>query len=306
MRRAVVGRLCCLLLVYAGWAGALPEVVRLGNPARPCHTLLAGALFDNGAKSEQRAFVRSIEMVNDDRTIMTRSRLTEVIATYPRDDSFKASRRLCDLIQPGLAAIFGPTAPISSNHVQSVADTLHLPFMETRWDYGFQRAEYSINLHPHPSQLGAALADFVRKVGWKSLVLLYEKEEGLVTLQELIKLPKTFGEMGVSRSGRAPNIVMTQFTDSSLQVTLRQLPPDTTDYRPLLKEVKKSEETRIVLDCDFDKIELILEQAAEIELLTDYHNYLVTSLDLDKVNLEPYSHTVRPCVRSSLFLVCRM
>ena len=59
-----------------------------------------------------------------------------------------------------------------------------------------------------------------------------------------------------------------------------QLQPDTTtdrpDYRPLLKEIKKSEETRIVLDCDFDKIELILAQANEIELLTDYHNYLIT------------------------------
>ena len=64
--------------------------------------------------------------------------------------------------------------------------------------------------------------------------------------------------------------------------------------------MKKSEETRIVLDCDFDKIEMILqqvfsnvsnsnelslksfdmltrfEQAHEIDLMTDYHNYLVT------------------------------
>ena len=76
-----------------------------------------------------------------------------------------------------------------------------------------------------------------------------------------------------------------------MKVTLRQLPPNTIgqdmDYRPLLKEVftflpflpfltfpnslghvrniywwqvKKSEETRIVLDCDFDKIEMILQQ----------------------------------------------
>jgi hypothetical protein len=36
------------------------------------------------------------------------------------------------------------------------------------------------------------------------------------------------------------------------------------------------EETRIVLDCAFDKIELILSQANEIKLLTDYHNYLIT------------------------------
>ena len=77
-----------------------------------------------------------------------------------------------------------------------------------------------------------------------------------------------------------------------VQVTLRQLPSNTGDFRPLLKEVKKSQETRIVLDCDFDKIETILQQANEIELLTDYHNFLISSLDLDKISLAPYTDTV--------------
>ena len=106
-------------------------------------------------------------------------------------------------------------------------------------------------------------------MGWRSLVILYENEEGLVRLQEVIKMPKTFAGM---------------------QVTLRQLDVESNDYRPLLKEIKKSEETRIVLDCDYDKIELILEQANKIELMTDYHNYLITSLDLDKVNIEKYTY----------------
>lgn len=105
--------------------------------------------------------------------------------------------------------------------------------------------------------LSKAFADFILKVGWRSLVVLYENEEGLVRLQEVIKMPKTFAGM---------------------QVTLRQLDVESNDYRPLLKEIKKSEETRIVLDCDYDKIEMILQQANEIELLTDYHNYLITSL----------------------------
>ena len=45
-----------------------------------------------------------------------------------------------------------------------------------------------------------------------------------------------------------------------------------------------------MLDCAFDKIELILSQANEIKLLTDYHNYLITSLDVDKVNLEAFTN----------------
>ena len=76
-------------------------------------------------------------------------------------------------------------------------------------------------------------------------------------------------------------------------MTSKQLTEGNHDYRPLLKEIKKSEETHIVLDCDFERIPGILEQANEIELLTDYHNYLVTSLDMDKINLEKYKDMVR-------------
>ena len=32
----------------------------------------------------------------------------------------------------------------------------------------------------------------ILQVHWRSLVILYENEEGLVRLQEVIKLPKTF------------------------------------------------------------------------------------------------------------------
>ena len=46
----------------------------------------------------------------------------------------KASRKLCELLQPGLGAIFGPTSQTTANHVQSVSQALHLPYIETRWD----------------------------------------------------------------------------------------------------------------------------------------------------------------------------
>jgi len=244
-------------IVLFAKVAAMPEVIKFG------------ALFDENSHPEQTAFVNSIKMVNLDRMTLSRSRVSEVVATYPTDDSFKASRKLCELIKAGVAGIFGPVSPVSSNHVQSVTDTLHLPFMETRWEYNFKPSAFSISIHPHPSMLGQAFADFIRHVGWKSLVILYETEEGLVRLQEVLRLQNTF---------RA----------DAIKVTSKQLTEGNHDYRPLLKEIKKSEETHIVLDCDFERIPGILEQANEIELLTDYHNYLVTSLDMDKINLEKY------------------
>ena len=125
-----------LSLLLLGWgAGALPEVVKLGREEEEgaVHRACTGALFDEGAEAQMAAFTHSIEMVNDDRTTMSRSLLTETLATYPTDDSFKASRKLCDLVERGVAALFGPISPISANHVQSVSEALHLPYMQTRW-----------------------------------------------------------------------------------------------------------------------------------------------------------------------------
>jgi len=239
---------------------ALPEVIKLAG------------LFDTSSSPQEAAFLRAITAVNDDRTILTKSLVSADIGRYPADDSFKASKKLCEIIQPGVSAFFGPITEASYNHLQALSDSLQVPFLQTKYDYIKERADFSINIHPHPSLLGKAYADFVKKSNWKSAILLYETEEGLVKLQELLKLPQTF---------------------SGIKITLKQLTSDTTDYRPLLKEIKKSEETRIILDCDYDKIAPILSQADELGMLSDYHNYLVTSLDVDKINLDAYvNHNV--------------
>lgn len=54
-------------------------------------------------------------------------------------------------------------------------------------------------------------------------------------------------------------------------------------FSPMLKEVKKSLESHIVLDCDTDVILTVLEQAEDVGLLDDYHSFIITSL----VNLIP-------------------
>jgi len=66
----------------------------------------------------------------------------------------------------------------------------------------------------------------VEKLNWKSLVIVYENEDSLVKLQEVLKLPNSF---------------------DGIKITMRQLYTDTDDQRPLLKEIKKSGETRIIL-----------------------------------------------------------
>ncbi len=50
----------------------------------------------------------------------------------------------------------------------------------------------------------------MKTLDWKSLVILFEDEQSLVKLQELLKLPQTFED---------------------IKITVRQLDLDTDDYR---------------------------------------------------------------------------
>lgn len=60
--------------------------------------------------------------------------------------------------------------------------------------------------------------------------------------------------------------------------------------RPLLKQIKNSAEAHIVLDCSTEKIYEVLKQAQQIGMMSDYHSYLVTSLDLHTVNLDEFKY----------------
>ncbi|RVE50834.1 hypothetical protein evm_004583 [Chilo suppressalis] len=130
---------------------------------------------------------------------------------------------------------------------------MELPHLETRWDYRTRRESCLVNLYPHPAALSRAYVDLVRAWGWKSFTIVYENSDGLVRLQELLK-------------AHGP---------SELPVSVRQL-PDSHDYRPLLKQIKNSAESHIVLDCATDRIRDVLQQAQQIGMMSDYHSYLIT------------------------------
>ncbi|XP_065092491.1 glutamate receptor ionotropic, kainate 2 isoform X2 [Ochlerotatus camptorhynchus] len=144
---------------------------------------------------------------------------------------------------------------------------MEIPHLETRWDYRLRRESCLVNLYPHPSTLSKAYVDLVAAWGWKSFTIIYETNEGLVRMQELLKAHGL----------------------SEYPITVRQL-SDSGDYRPLLKQIKNSAESHIVLDCTTDKIYEVLKQAQQIGMMSDYHSYLITSLDLHTINLDEFKY----------------
>ncbi|XP_016814879.2 glutamate receptor ionotropic, kainate 3 isoform X2 [Pan troglodytes] len=94
-------------------------------------------------------------------------------------------------------------------------------------------------------------------------------KKGLIRLQELIMAPSRY----------------------NIRLKIRQLPIDSDDSRPLLKEMKRGREFRIIFDCSHTMAAQILKQAMAMGMMTEYYHFIFTTLDLYALDLEPYRYS---------------
>lgn len=59
---------------------------------------------------------------------------------------------VCELLELGVAGIFGPQNKVTAEHVQSMCDTMEMPHIYTRWEPSQVRGR-GINLYPHAETL---------------------------------------------------------------------------------------------------------------------------------------------------------
>lgn len=89
----------------------------------------------------------------------------------------------------------------------------------------------------------------------------------LVRVQEVLKDPEL----------RDKKIVVRQFPSSS-------------EYRTTFKELHKIGIRNIILDVPKDHIHTVLKHAQQVDMMSEYHNYFFTSLDLHTVDLEDFQY----------------
>lgn len=74
-------------------------------------------------------------------------------------------------------------------------------------------------------------------------------------------------------------------------ITVRQLDLGISEnYRAILRRVQQSGEKYIVLHCSVEILPEVLKQSQQVGLMTDDHFFIITSLDLHTVDLEPYQY----------------
>ncbi|XP_026666489.1 glutamate receptor ionotropic, kainate 3-like [Ceratina calcarata] len=59
-------------------------------------------------------------------------------------------------------------------------------------------------------------------------------------------------------------------------------------YRQPMKEIKSEKIENILIDCSIDILPEVLKQAQQVGIMSEKNNVIVTSLDLQTIDLEPY------------------
>jgi ionotropic glutamate receptor len=75
-------------------------------------------------------------------------------------------------------------------------------------------------------------------------------------------------------------------------ITIRQLelPYKNGNYRDVFQSVKLYHELNILLCCSIDILPDVFKQAQQVGIMTDHHQYIVTTMDMHTIDLEPYQY----------------
>ncbi|XP_043850596.1 glutamate receptor ionotropic, kainate 1 isoform X1 [Dromiciops gliroides] len=203
-----------------------------------------GGIFETAENEavnvEELAFKFAVTNINRNRTLILNNTLTYDIQRINLFDSFEASRKACDQLALGVAALFGPSHISSVSAVQSICNALEVPHIQTHWKHPTMDKNdmFYINLYPDYAAFSRAVLDLILYYNWKIVTVVYEDNTGLIRLQELIKAPSKY----------------------NIKIKIRQLPSGNKDAKPLLKEMKKSKEFYVIFDCSYEMAAEILKQ----------------------------------------------
>ncbi|TRY87177.1 hypothetical protein DNTS_031714, partial [Danionella cerebrum] len=125
---------------------------------------------------EELAFKFALNTINRNRTLLPNTTLTYDIQRINVYDSFEASRKACEQLSLGVAAIFGPSHSSSADAVQSVSSALAVPHIQTRWSHHLTDTKDAgfISLYPDSLSLGRAVLELLSFFSWRSLTVVYE------------------------------------------------------------------------------------------------------------------------------------
>ncbi|KAH7947289.1 hypothetical protein HPB52_009755 [Rhipicephalus sanguineus] len=137
---------------------------------------------------------------------------------------------------------------------------------ETTWHPTSNRNPYTLNLFPDPDLFGKAFLDLILNKKWKTFTVLYEEQQSLILLKDVLN---------------------SSFSQNHT-VSLVQVNPKLS-FKKIMKDIGVTKQYNIILDIKTSSLPELLREAREVNMMTYYHNYIITSLDLHTLDLGEFS-----------------
>jgi ABC-type branched-subunit amino acid transport system substrate-binding protein len=95
-------------------------------------------------------------------------------------------------LSKGIAAIFGPGSSDTSAIVSSIAEAVEVPQLAAFWERDTvgvkdEKDPMMLNLFPDTDMLSRAYAELLLDYTWKSYTIVYEDEDSLMRLKDVLE-----------------------------------------------------------------------------------------------------------------------
>ncbi|XP_048161046.1 glutamate receptor 2 isoform X2 [Corvus hawaiiensis] len=226
------------------------------------NSIQIGGLFPRGADQEYSAF--RVGMVQFS---TSEFRLTPHIDNLEVANSFAVTNAFCSQFSRGVFAIFGFYDKKSVNTITSFCGTLHVSFITPSFPTDGTHP-FVIQMRP---DLKGALLSLIEYYQWTKFAYLYDSDRGLSTLQAVL-------DSAAEKKWQVTAINVGNINNERKDET----------YRSLFQDLEVKKERRVILDCERDKVNDIVDQVITIGKHVKGYHYIIANLgftdgDLSKI-----------------------
>ncbi|XP_075155868.1 glutamate receptor ionotropic, kainate 2-like, partial [Haematobia irritans] len=227
-----------------------------------------GGIFYDYEYEIEEAFIKTVSVANNQNDANFK---LEAITKHLKDSdgSMVIEKYACDLLEMGVAAIFGPSSKANSDIVAILSNVTGVPnllFDAINEENEQQKAGHQLTLNVYPAQLilSKAYSDIVHNFGWKKFNIIYNAEDdnAPMRLQDILQLRDIHNEAVRVRKFRKGD-----------------------DYQVMWKSIQGDK--RVILDCPPDMLVEVLEASIPFDLTGQFNHLFLTNLENPAGVLEP-------------------
>ncbi|XP_073831694.1 glutamate receptor ionotropic, kainate 2-like [Musca autumnalis] len=227
-----------------------------------------GAFFYENEFEIEETFQKTVEFVNSQSA--NEFSLEPIIMRLKEyDNSLFIEKYACDLLEMGVAAIFGPSSRANSDIVSVLSNITGIPnilFDAVNEESEQHKAGHQLTVNIYPAQhvLSKAYSDIVLNYGWKKFNLVYDVDDDTapMRLQDILQLRDIYIDAVRVRKFRKGD-----------------------DYRALWKSMQGDK--RVILDCSADILVEMLNVSIPFEMTGQFNHLFLTNLENLEGILEP-------------------